>query len=121
MQFGKIHPETAEAFEIPHETWYFEADMETLLMLSREKEVLFQAISRFQSIPRELNFVMDEKVQTGEVAKLIDSEHPWIHDVVVDSIYRDAEKIGAGKKSVNFSFTLQRVARSGCSRLTISR
>jgi hypothetical protein len=36
---------------------------------------------------------MDETTRTGEMATLLSSVHPWIMGVVVDSIYRDAEKI----------------------------
>jgi len=68
---------------------------------------MFQPISKFQSIERELNFVMNEDVNTGVIASAIDAHHPWIHNVIVDSIYRDTEKIWAGKKSVSFSFILQ--------------
>ena len=107
LTFGKIHPETAAAYEVSEETWYFDADFETLLLLSEEKDTRFQSISRFQSTERELNFVMAETVQTGNVASLIESEHPWIRDVTVDSIYQDEEKVGKNKKSVNFHFVLQ--------------
>jgi phenylalanyl-tRNA synthetase beta subunit len=41
------------------------------------------------------------------MATLLSSVHPWIMGVVVDSIYRDAEKIWVAKKSVNYSFSLQ--------------
>jgi hypothetical protein len=50
---------------------------------------------------------MEDTIQTGSVALLIESEHPWIHNVVVDSVYQDDDKIGKGKKSVNFHFILQ--------------
>lgn len=40
------------------------------------------------------------------MASHIGAIHPWIRDISVDSIFRDAGKIGSGKKSVNFSFTL---------------
>jgi phenylalanyl-tRNA synthetase beta chain len=33
LTFGKIHPQTAAAYEINEETWYFDADFETLLLL----------------------------------------------------------------------------------------
>lgn len=49
---------------------------------------------------------MDTKTPTAEVARIIDSVHPWIHQVIVDSVYSDEGKIGIGKKSVNFSFIL---------------
>lgn len=66
----------------------------------------FHPISRYQTIPRELNFIMDASTPTGEVARIIDTLHPWVRDVSVSSVYVDAGKIGEGKKSVNFAFIL---------------
>lgn len=107
LTFGKIHPQVAEYFDIPSDVLYFEADYEAILELSGDKETIFHPISRFQSISRELNFIMPESTETGEIAHVIDSMSPWIHDVVVDSIYRDDAKVGSEKKSVNFAFRLQ--------------
>ena len=107
MTFGRIHPETASAFSISPDTLYWEADISTLLNRIQEKEIRVQPISKFQSIPRELNFVMDESIHTGPIALDIESFHPWISDVSVESIYRDEAKVGVNKKSVNFVFTLQ--------------
>ena len=106
-RFGRVHPSTAESYNIPPDTLYFEVEYETLLNLQKDTETRFNPISKFQSIPRELNFVMDERIESGEVAKTIDAHHPWIHDVIVDSVYRDVAKLGTGKKSVNFAFILQ--------------
>ena len=93
LTFGKIHPETAINFSIPKDTLYFEIDFDTILSETREKEMSFQPISKFQSIDRELGFVMDENESTGNLASMIDAHHPWIHNVVVDSIYRDTQKL----------------------------
>ncbi len=63
-------------------------------------------ISKYQTISRELNFLLPENTPTGEIAADISAVHPWIQNIVVDSVYRDVEKIGSKKKSVNFSFLL---------------
>lgn len=105
-KFGRIHPETAHAFDISSDTLYFEVDYEKILELRADKDDRFHEISRYQTIPRELNFVLDEHTPTGDITRIIDAVHPWIRDISVDSIYRDEEKVGAGKKSVNFAFTL---------------
>lgn len=93
VTFGRIHPETAETFDISPETLYWEGDISAILARKCEKEIRVQPISKFQSIPRELNFVMDEIVHTGPIATDIESFHPWISNVSVESIYRDATKI----------------------------
>ena len=105
-RFGKIHPETAHEFEINEETLYFEIDYEAILELHRDKDERFHEISRFQTIPRELNFLLGEHTPTAEVARIIDAVHPWIQDLRVDSIYTDEAKLGKGIKSVNFAFIL---------------
>ena len=50
---------------------------------------------------------MTESTRTGEIATTISALHPWIRDITVDSIFRDDDKIGTDKKSVNFAFSLQ--------------
>jgi phenylalanyl-tRNA synthetase beta chain len=106
LSFGRIHPAVAENFGVPSDALYFEADFETLLTHARDKDTRFSPISKYQTIPRELNFVMEKNTPTGDVARHLSSFHPWISNVVVDSIYEDEAKVGAGKKSVNFAFTL---------------
>jgi phenylalanyl-tRNA synthetase beta chain len=106
-RFGRVHPETAETYDIPAETLYVEFEYEELLALMTDRESPFTTISRFQRIDRELNFVMTESVRTGEIATTISALHPWIRDIMVDSIFRDESKIGTNKKSVNFAFSLQ--------------
>ena len=107
VKFGRIHPETATYFDIPTDTLYWECEYESLMNIMSESERVFHPISRFQRIDRELNFVMTEDTRTGEMATYISSVHPWIRDITVDSIYRDESKVWAGKKSVNYSFSLQ--------------
>jgi phenylalanyl-tRNA synthetase beta chain len=106
LNFGRIHPAVAENFEVPSDTLYFEADFETLLTHARDKDTRFSPISKYQTIPRELNFVMEKNTPTGDVARHLSSFHPWITDVIVDSVYEDEAKVGVGKKSVNFAFML---------------
>lgn len=105
-KFGKIHPGVAESYDIPSETWYFDITFDELIGLNMEKEITFSEISKFQKIDRELNFVVSETVRTGTMAEHLSALHPWIQNISVNSIYRDAEKIWAGKKSVNFAFEL---------------
>ncbi len=105
--FGQIHPKVRQDFGIKVPLVYFEIDFAILLDLASEKDKRFKELSAYQALSRELNFVLPEKTHTGEIARDIESVHPWISDVQIDSIFRDDEKIGADLKSVNFTFTLQ--------------
>ena len=105
-QFWVIHPEVAHAFHIPENTLYFEIDFREIEERYKNKDTRFHTISRYQTIPRELNFILEKHTPTGDVARIIDSIHPWITDVYVDSVFEDEIKVGKDKKSVNFAFTL---------------
>lgn len=105
--FGKIHPEVAANFSLPENVWYFEIDFENILEKSGKMQKKFRAISPYQAITREFNFVLPKKTETGKIAKKIASAHPWIQNVVVDSVFEDAEKIGKNQKSVTFSLVIQ--------------
>lgn len=88
-----IHPEVATTFGLCGDTLYFEADFQTLEDHYRNKDIRFQAISRYQTLPRELNFIMPTHTPTGDVARIIESLHPWIQDITVASIYEDDVRI----------------------------
>lgn len=94
IRFGKIHPETAYAFDISTEILYFECDYEAILRLRTDIDERFHEISRFQTIHRELNFLLPQGTPTGDIARIIDAMHPWITELRVDSIFEDEEKIG---------------------------
>ncbi len=102
-----MHPGIAESYDIDAGTMYFEIEYNELLRIKNESERRFRPLSRFQTIQRELNFVVDEHTRTGDMAVHLQTTHPWIEHVIVDSIFRDDEKVGPGKKSVNFSFSLE--------------
>jgi phenylalanyl-tRNA synthetase beta chain len=106
LTFGRIHPATAEAFDISTDTLYWEANVWLLLSRFALRETRVAPISRFQSIPRELSFVMDESMHSGPIAIDIETFHPWISRVHVGSVYRDEDKLWTDKKSVNFIFSL---------------
>ena len=107
VRFGRVHPESASAYDIPTDTLYFEVEYETLLTLAKDSEKTFHPISKYQKIERELNFVMDEDVRTGDIASILSWVHPWIEWIVVDSVFRDETKLWIGKKSVSYAFVLQ--------------
>lgn len=104
--FSRIHPAIASTYEIPPETLYFEIAFDTLISLQKDNERVFHEISRFQTIERELNFLANEKVRTGDMWTHLSSIHPWITNIRVNSIYQDEALDEKKEKSINFGFTL---------------
>lgn len=107
--FGAVHPKTAEKYgfvEVP--VSYFEIDPEAVFALVPEfGEPAFAEISKFPGVSRELNFVMDERDSAGAAASLIASASPLVSGVTVIDTYRDAVRVGEGKRSVTFSFRIE--------------
>lgn len=83
----------SESFQLLRGTLFFDADYELILALMQDRDVRFAPISRYQTIPRELNFVLPSHTPTGDIARIIDAVHPWITDVHVDSVYEDEAKV----------------------------
>lgn len=104
--FGRLHPQTAKEFHIPEESLYFEVNLEHLKHFYEDREKVFHEIGKYQSIPRELNFILPERTPVWDVALQLGAVHPWIENVQVSSIFRDMEKVWEGKKAVTFSFIL---------------
>lgn len=107
--FGSVHPKVAEKYgfgETP--VSYFEIDPEAVFELAAEfGEPAFAEISKFPGVERELNFVMDERDSAGKAAEIIASASPLVSNVSVIDVYRDAVKVGEGKRSVTFSFRVE--------------
>ena len=93
--FGGLHPEVIENFDLLDSTLYVTMDASVFLVLyDAGKEPIFKEFSKFQTIGRELNFVLDEKIPTGEIAKSIADLDSRISGVYVRDIYRDENKVG---------------------------
>lgn len=108
ITFGSVHPATAESFGLGDETIYtFEVDYSVLSGLFATSKYTFSEISKYPGVRRELNFVLDERTPTDQVIQKIASVHPFLSDFSVADIFRDEVKVGAGKKSVTFSFLVQ--------------
>lgn len=103
-----INPQVWLNFELnDSEIIYFVADFEKILELYNWSSILYKEISKFQSIERELNFVMDEKIPVWDIIWEIIKLDKLIVDVKVIDEYRNIEKIGSSKKSITFSLLLQ--------------
>jgi phenylalanyl-tRNA synthetase beta subunit len=97
-------------FEIPESVWYFECEY-TELFNQYMSDIAagvqtYVEPNKYPTITRELNFVMESKQATNRVGELLRAIDPRIQDVCVIDVYSHSEKIGAGKKSVTFRFSI---------------
>ena len=104
--FGELHPETAKVYGFDLPVYACICDTETLLAYEAE-EKKYKPLPKFPAIERDLAFVCDEALTSGELKKSIQKYGgKMLESVEIFDIYRDA-KLGENKKSMAYSITLR--------------
>ncbi len=92
--------------DIDNEVFGFELDVDTLLDLLTET-TFYKQISKFPKVERDLNFVIDESVNSGEIVDIIQSmKINQLKSITPTNIFRH-ESIGENNKSVVFNLIFQ--------------
>jgi len=101
-QFGEIHPDVAEAFEISGRVYLAEIELDALLA-GRVTEKKYRALPRFPAVERDIALVLDETIQSGDVASSIKKAGGrLIESVELFDVYAGSH-IDAGKKSLAYA------------------
>ncbi|MBI2335527.1 MAG: phenylalanine--tRNA ligase subunit beta [Deltaproteobacteria bacterium] len=99
---GEIHPSLVQKEELPTKTILCEIYLDEI-KLKHKGKVVFQALSPFPSVWRDLNLILDEKVQHAEVEKVIETaQNPWIRKLELFDIYR-GKPLTEGQKALTYS------------------
>lgn len=100
---GEIHPLALEAFDAKGPVAAFELDLGALVK-SANKARDYKDVPRFPAVQIDLAIVVDESVTAQQVTQAITSAGGNLLDTVqLFDVYRDDERVGAGKKSLAFS------------------
>jgi len=104
--FGQLHPDTAKVYGFDLPVYACICDTESLLAYEAE-EKKYKPLPKFPAIERDLAFVCDEALTSGELKKSIQKYGgKMLESVEIFDIYRDA-KLGENKKSMAYSITLR--------------
>ena len=101
---GELHSKLLQAFEIPGAAYLFEINLTALLPFSLGHK-MFQPISRFPTIVRDIALVVDAGVTHHRVKDIINS-FPLVKRVTIFDVY-SGEQVPPGKKSLAYSITFQ--------------
>lgn len=113
ISFGSLHPGVAESFGLSNaEVLLFEVDYQKLSHYFATASYIFSEIGKYPGITRELNFVFSETIPVSTVIAKIASVSPLLSNFSVVDEFRDAQKIGEGKKSISFSFLIQDLTKT---------
>ena len=101
---GELHSKLLQAFEIPGAAYLFEINLTALLPFTVGHK-MFQPISRFPTIVRDIALVVDAGVTHRRVKDIINS-FPLVKRVTVFDVY-SGKQVLLGKKSLAYSVTFQ--------------
>ena len=105
-QFGEIHPDVAEKFDIDRRVYILEMPLDAL-MRSRTEIRGVRELPRFPSVTRDIAVVVDEAAGAGAMLEAIEkAAGRTLESAKLFDIYR-GERLGAGKKSVAYSIVLR--------------
>jgi len=102
---GEIHPLAAQAFEAAAPVTAFELDLKALLAAAQPARP-YHDVPSYPSVDLDLALVVDEDVTAERITQAITSAAgPLLDTVHLFDVFRDAHKIGPGKKSLALSLT----------------
>lgn len=99
---GEVHPEVLLNYDIEKRVYLAEVNVTKLVKYSKANKKYVE-VPKFPAIERDIAVIVDEKVEVGQIEKIITKKSKkWLEEAKLFDIYRD-EKIGTGKKSIAYS------------------
>ena len=102
---GELHPLAVDAFEADAPVVAFELDVDALVKASRPARD-YVDVPTFPAVSMDVAFVVDEAVTCEKIMQCMTSAGgKLLEDARLFDVYRDEERVGAGKKSMAFALT----------------
>ncbi len=106
VSLGLVKSALTKLADLKQPVFYTDFDWDYLFKLS-STDVIFQEISKFPDVRRDLSLVLDRSVSFREIQQLAErTERNLLRGVNVFDVF-EGESLGAGKKAYAVSFTLQ--------------
>jgi phenylalanyl-tRNA synthetase beta chain len=106
--FGAVSQKWLASMDIRQSVFYAEVDFRTVLSLSTSAVTLYDELSRYPVVTRDLAMVIDDNVKFEEIRKVISKAGgSWLTNVEVFDVYKNADHLGEGKKSIALRFTIE--------------
>ncbi len=99
---GEVHPEVLYNYDIEKRAYIAELNITKLVKYARANKK-YTEVPKFPAVERDIAIIVDEKVEVGQIEKLIMKKaKKLLENLQLFDIYRN-EKIGENKKSVAYS------------------
>jgi phenylalanyl-tRNA synthetase beta chain len=86
---------------------FFEINIEDLFSIIQDTKIVYQPISSYPSIYRDLSIVLDYKILISEIEKLAKFQAPNLKNIELFDEYQDSEKLGKNLKNLAFHLEFQ--------------
>jgi len=101
---GELHPKVAEVFEISGAVHLLEINLTALLPFTIGHK-MFQPLSRFPAVARDMALVVDSGITHRRVRDFVEG-FPLVKQVAIFDVY-SGEQVPSGKKSLAYRITFQ--------------
>ena len=109
---GELHPLTVDAYEAQAPVVAFELDLEALQKSTRPARD-YVDVPTFPAVSTDIAFIVNEEVTNETMMQRIKSAGGnLLGEACLFDVYRDAERIGEGKKSMAYAFTWRTADRT---------
>ena len=103
---GEVHPEVLMNYDIKKRAYLAELNITKVIKYARANKKYVE-IPKFPAVERDIAIIVDEKVEVGQIEKIITKKgKKQLETCKLFDIYRD-EKIGENKKSVAYALTFR--------------
>ncbi len=112
MTYGKVKQQYLQDFDIRNEVFYLIGDWEKMVKMYFEKDIIYQTISQYPGIRRDVSMFVDSTETFENIRKMVLQVNPQlIRSVELHDVYM-GKNIETGKKSYLISFLLQDDSRT---------
>jgi phenylalanyl-tRNA synthetase beta chain len=107
VKLGQVAPAALKKADVDKDVFYADFNFDQLLAITKKNKIVYQDISKFPSVRRDLSMLIDKNVSFGQLKQIAQrTERKLLKEVDVFDVY-EGDKLPAGKKSYALSFILQ--------------
>ena len=105
-QIGKIKANLIKEMDLKQDVFFASIDIDQLLKLKNKEKILYEEVSKFPAVRRDLAMIIDEAISFDKISNIAyKSAKNLIQDVSLFDVYK-GDNIESGKKSYAVSFKL---------------
>ncbi|WPU99849.1 phenylalanine--tRNA ligase subunit beta [Mucilaginibacter sp. cycad4] len=107
VKFGSVAGVSLKKADVDKEVFCADFNFDLVLAAIRKNKIVFQEVSKFPAVRRDLSMLIDQGVSFGQLKQIAQrTERKLLKEVDVFDVYQ-GDKLPAGKKSYALSFIIQ--------------